>query len=98
MKIFVIADPETYLAFALAGINGQSVHSEEEVPLILENLNRTEIGLVLITEVLAEKNRQAIEGILLEPAGPLILEIPGVRGPKHKKPKVSDQIFSLLRR
>lgn len=98
MKIFVLADPETYLAFALAGINGQAVRSGAEVPAKLENLNRKEIGLVLITEELAEKNREVIDKILLEPGGPLILEIPNTKGPVSKKYRATERILSLLRR
>jgi V/A-type H+-transporting ATPase subunit F len=98
MKLFVLADPETYLAFSLAGINGQAVRSEIEVPSVLENLNRKEIGLVLITEALAEKNREVIERMLLEPGGPLILEIPDIRGSISEQLKMTERILSLLRR
>ena len=98
MKIFVLADPETCLAFALAGINGQAVHSGDEVPAMLENLNRKEIGLVLITEGLAEKNREVIEKLLLEPKGPLILEIPDIKGAASQKQRATERILSLLRR
>jgi V/A-type H+-transporting ATPase subunit F len=98
MKIFVLADPETYLAFALAGINGHSVDSGPEIPVLLEGLDRKEIGLVLITEGLAEKNREVIDRILLEPGGPLILEIPDTKGPLSRKDKTADRILSLLRR
>jgi|LGOV01.1.fsa_nt_gb V/A-type H+-transporting ATPase subunit F len=98
MKIFVLADPETYLAFALAGIEGQAVHSGAEVLPLLESLDRKEIGLVLITERLAEKNREVIDRILLEHGGPLILEIPDTKGPAFRKEKATERILSLLRR
>lgn len=98
MKIFVLAGPETHLAFALAGINGQAVHSEAEVAPILENLNREEIGLVLITDALADQNREVIDRILLEPGGPLILEIPDFKAPVSEKHKATERIISLLRR
>lgn len=98
MKIFVLADPETYLAFALAGVKGQPVHSGSAIPAILEAINRKEIALVLITEALAETNREVIERILLEPASPLILEIPDTKGTLLKKGKATERILSLLRR
>lgn len=98
MKIFVLADPETYLAFALAGIKGQAVHSGPEVPPLLESLDRKETGLVLITESLAEKNREVIDRILLEAGGPLILEIPDTKGPVSEKEKATERILSLPRR
>jgi vacuolar-type H+-ATPase subunit F/Vma7 len=97
MKIFVIADAETVLAFALAGLKGQSVESESEVPALLANLTRENAGLVLITD-LAMKNREAIERVLLDPGRPLIVEIPGSGGPLPRKVKTAERLASLLRR
>ncbi len=98
MKIFVIADPETRLAFALAGFKGRAVKSETEVASILATLTREEAELILITESLAEKNRQAIERMLIEPGGPLILEIPATGGPMQKEAGTTERIVTLLRR
>jgi vacuolar-type H+-ATPase subunit F/Vma7 len=98
MKIFVIADAETVLAFALAGLKGQSVTSETEVPTLLANLTREEAGLVLITEALAVNSREAIERVLLDPGRPLIVEIPGSGGPLPRKVRTSERLASLLRR
>lgn len=98
MKIFVLADPETYLAFALAGIKGQAVHSDSDVLTALENLDAKKIALVLITEALAEKNRRLIDTILLDPGSPLILEIPDTKGPVSERRTATERILSLLRR
>ena len=97
MKIFILADPDTYLAFALAGIKGQAIKSSTEVAEVIENLNHKLIGMILITEDLAEKNRKLIDRILLQPKGPLIVEIPDFRGSKSKRPKTAERILSLLR-
>jgi vacuolar-type H+-ATPase subunit F/Vma7 len=98
MKIFVLADPETYLAFALAGIKGRAVHSDSDVLTALENLDAKETALVLITEALAEKNRRLIDRILLEPGGPLVLEIPDTKGPVSERRTATERILSLVRR
>lgn len=98
MKILVIADPQTCLAFTLAGIAARTVQSEVEVPPLLGNLKREEAGLVLITETLAAENRHIIERILLEPGGPLILEIPDTTGPLQSRGRATERILSLLRR
>lgn len=97
MKIFILADPDTYLAFALAGIKGQAVQSSTEVAGVLENLNRKQIGMILITEELAEKNRKLIDRILLQPEEPLIVEIPDFKGAKSSRPKIAERMLSLLR-
>ncbi len=97
MKIFVIADPLTVLAFALAGIKGQAVHSAEEVASLLRTLDRNKVGLVLITEALAECSRESIEQMILEPGGMLILEIPDTKGPNPARIRASDRVASLVR-
>lgn len=98
MNVFVIADPETHLAFALAGVKGRAVRSDGEVSEILKNFNREETGLVLITESLAEKHRETIDRMLLGPGGLLIVEIPDTRGPLHDKAHTLERIAALLRR
>jgi V/A-type H+/Na+-transporting ATPase subunit F len=98
MKIAVIADPDTVLAFRLAGIEARVAHSVSEVTALIAQLRREEIGLMLITEALAEGNRDVVEAILLEPGGPLILEIPEFKGPLPDKARATDRIAALLRR
>jgi vacuolar-type H+-ATPase subunit F/Vma7 len=99
MKIFVVADPETSLAFALAGIKSHAVQSETEAPTVLAALAREEeVGLILITEQLARENRQIIDKMLIEPGGPLILQIPSTGGPIQKRERTIERIAALLRR
>jgi vacuolar-type H+-ATPase subunit F/Vma7 len=98
MKVFVIADPQTHLAFALAGVRGKAVFSAGEVPAVLESVDTKQFGLILIAEHLAEKNREAIDKTLLEPDCPLILEIPAATGPPVERVKPAERILSLMRK
>jgi vacuolar-type H+-ATPase subunit F/Vma7 len=98
MKIAVIADPDTVLAFRLAGIAGQVAHSAADVAALVDQLRREEMGLMLITEALADGNRELVEKLLLEPGGPLIVEIPEFKGPMTRKTRATDRIAALLRR
>jgi len=98
MKILVIADEKTALAFALAGIKTCVVKSGLEVPSILEELSRKEVSLVLITELLAEESRETIAHALFDPDRPLILEIPGMSGMRRQRAKFQDRALSLLGR
>jgi vacuolar-type H+-ATPase subunit F/Vma7 len=98
MKILVIADRETCLAFALAGIAGRPVESETEVPSILENVCRERPALILVSEALAERNREAVERCIFEVGGPLILEIPSTSGPLLSRGQAAERILSLLKR
>lgn len=98
MNIVVIADPQTCLAFALAGIEAHPVDSATEVLPILESLRREQTGLVLMSETLADKNREVVERLLLEPGGPLILEIPAMAEPLKNRSGFTERLVSLLRR
>jgi vacuolar-type H+-ATPase subunit F/Vma7 len=98
MKILVIADSKTTLAFALAGISTQAVQSPAEIPAILQDIDRETTSLVLITEALAGENRAVIERLVLEPGGPLFLEIPDTAGSQPRRTSAAERIVSLLRR
>jgi len=98
MRILVLGDADTCLAFALAGIEGKTAETESEVLDALQHLDRRNTGLVLITERLAEKARDAIDRMVLDSENPLILEIPGVDGGGTRRPDAAERIVSLLRR
>jgi vacuolar-type H+-ATPase subunit F/Vma7 len=98
MNIVVIADPQTCLAFALAGIETHPVDSATEVLPILASLRPQETGLVLVSEPLADANREVVERLILEPGGLLLLEIPAMAGPLKKRSGVTERLVSLLRR
>lgn len=98
MRMFVIADPDTFLVYALAGLNGKAVTSDDEVGAILEKLTRESAGLVLITEKLARNHREAIERMMLDSEKPLIVEIPDIQGPLPQKAGSTERLVSLMRR
>lgn len=94
----MLADADTLLAYALAGIKGQSVTSEADVPAILEGLTREMAGLVLITEALARNNREAIERVMMDSGKPLIVEIPDIHGPLPQRARSTERLISLMQR
>ncbi|MGD9972399.1 MAG: V-type ATP synthase subunit F [Desulfatirhabdiaceae bacterium] len=98
MKIIVLADADTVLVYALAGLKGQVVNSATEVPAILDGLTRESAGLVLITETLAQNNRDAVEKMMLDSGKPLIVAIPDFNGPLPKTVANTERLVSLMRR
>ncbi|WP_419657570.1 putative V-type ATP synthase subunit F [Desulfosarcina variabilis str. Montpellier] len=98
MKIHVIADRDTVLAFRLAGVEGHVVHVAAEVSERVDQLCREETGLILITEGLFDENRERLEPIMLAPGGTLILPIPAFKGPMPRKAGSTDRIAAFLRR
>lgn len=98
MNIVVLADETTALAFALAGLKTRVAQSPSEIPGLLGDVDRAVTGLVLITEALAHENREVIEAMLLEPGGPLILELPDTGGPHPKRASAAERIVASVRR
>jgi len=98
MKIVVVADSDTVLAFRLAGVEGRVAHAPADVAAMVDQLCREETGLILITEALFDIHIELLEKILLEPGGPLILAIPEFKGPLPRKTRAIDRILAVLRR
>lgn len=98
MKIFVIADEKTYLAYALAGLAGQAVQAAAEVPAILRQLDYEQYGLILLSAPLASENLPVVEELLLRPGGPLLLEVPAVGAGAVPARSLAERLLSRLRR
>jgi vacuolar-type H+-ATPase subunit F/Vma7 len=98
MKIHVIADRDTVLAFRLAGVEGHVALVAADVADRVDQLCREETGLILITEDLFDENREWLEPIMLAPGGTLILPIPAFKGPMPRKARSTDRIAAFLRR
>ena len=82
MKFYCIADEDTVRGFRLAGISSQVAATEEEAQAaILSVLNRTDCGIVIITEKVADLIRLQVDMVRQERDRPLIVEIPGPEGP-----------------
>lgn len=82
MKCFLISDNRTTLAgMRLAGIEGVVVHEREEVLNELKKLKKSrDIGIVIITEILAEKVRHELDLMKRSNSLPAIIEIPDRHG------------------
>ena len=97
MKIRVIADRDTALAFNLAGIAGHAAADAAEVRALFQELAGQRAGLVLITEKLAEANRPLLDDLRMAADAPLILEIPDLSGPLETRKSAAEQIMNWLR-
>lgn len=97
MKISVIGDSTTVLGFKLAGVK-ETVETQDPSKA-LEDLRRLfkdkEIGLIIITEKLADKLREEIDKLTEGVVTPLIVEIPDKSGTIERK---VDPIKELVRR
>ena len=68
--------------FRLAGIDGQVVTSgQQAATAVKQAAERSDCGIIILTETVAAGIRSQIEAIRLERDRPLIVEIPGPEGP-----------------
>ena len=97
MHILTIADPETCLAFALAGIAVSPAHTTNDAADALKKARQQDdVGLVLITERLARAIRDEVDMTVYEMRKPLVLEIPNIDGPLTHRPSARDMLVSIM--
>lgn len=96
MKIVVVGDTDTAVGLKLAGISeAYVVNDKQEAESIIKKLSQTEdIGLIIITEKIANQVRDAIRKIL-EQDLPILVEIPDKYGPVSGE---TDIIRDLIRK
>jgi len=97
LKFFVIADEHTINAFSLAGVRGEVAHTPDKVQeLLVQSWEDSEVGLILITERLADQVREVVDVARRDRLKPLILEIPDLAGPVARQESLLDRLRSLM--
>jgi len=81
MKVLVIGHPEAVLGFSLAGVSGRAVTTAAEVNQALDEVQAAkDIGIVLVTQDVAELIPARMEHLKLRSTIPLVVEIPSPQG------------------
>jgi len=82
LRIFLISDnADTQTGMRLAGIDGILVNTPEEVRSALNDvLSDPKIGMLLVTEKIAEMQQEFISEIKMNRRTPLIVEVPDRHG------------------
>lgn len=82
MNFYCIADADTVRGFRLAGVQGEAVGTAREAADALTKAAAlSEVGIILLTQEFAAGARSHLEGLRSAHERPLIVEIPGPRGP-----------------
>ena len=94
MKFYLLSDNvDTKMGMRLAGIDGIVIHTEEEVRRSLkEVMQRSDVGVVLMTHTLVELCPELIMDYKLNVRQPLIVEIPD----RHGNGRTSDSITKYV--
>ncbi|MGN0687255.1 MAG: V-type ATP synthase subunit F [Oscillospiraceae bacterium] len=94
MKFYLISDNiDTQMGMRLAGIEGETAHTPEEINSAIDRAFADEnVAVVLITEKLVELNRERIYNLKLSCRRPLIVEIPD----RHGNSRVTEAIAQYV--
>ena len=94
MDFYVIGDQDTVVGFRFAGVHGVIVDNAREAREELQRVcDEQPQSIVVITERIANQIRDAIDDIRFGERLPLLVEIPGPRGPSEETPS----LLSLIR-
>jgi len=97
MKILVIGSQDAVWGFALAGVRGQIVATAEELNRTLDAaLAEEDIGIILITEDIANLARQRVDKLIERSTTPLVVEIPGPAGPSTDRPTLKEVLRQTI--
>jgi vacuolar-type H+-ATPase subunit F/Vma7 len=81
MKVLVIGHPEAVLGFSLAGVSGRVATNAAEVNQALDEVQGSkDVGIVLVTQDVAELIPARMEHLKLRSTIPLVVEIPAQGG------------------
>jgi V/A-type H+-transporting ATPase subunit F len=85
MKVFIISDnTHTLTGMRLSGVEGVVVHEREEILKELAKVKKNrDIGIIIITELLAERVKLELDEIKLSSSLPIIVEIPDRHGTRR---------------
>ncbi len=97
MKVIVIGNQETVWGFSLAGVEGHVVKTATELLKALDaTLGDKTIGIVLVTEDVANLARLPMDQRIARSNTPLIVEIPGPDGPDPQRPPLGEIIRQTI--
>ncbi|MDF2532924.1 MAG: synthase subunit [Clostridia bacterium] len=94
MKYFAISDNiDTITGLRLAGIKGIIVHEKMEVIEALEKaVADRDIGIIIMTELLAEMLQEEVKEIRLDATKPIITVIPDRHGERRRPDYITSYI------
>ncbi len=91
MKYFVIGDEDTVIGFGLSGVQGKIVQNSEEASRVFHDvLKQGEIGIIIITEKIADMIRAEVDAFMFSEQFPLLVEIPDRNGHMPGRPALRE--------
>ena len=97
MKVLVIGHPEAVLGFSLAGVSGRVATNAAEVNQALDDVQASkDIGIVLVTQDVAQLIPARMEHLKLRSTIPLVVEIPAQGGAPEGEESLGEIVLRAI--
>ena len=97
MKVLVIGHPEAVLGFSLAGVSGRVATSAAEVNQALDDIQASkDVGIVLVTQDVAQLIPARMEHLKLRSTIPLVVEIPAQGGAPEGEQSLGEIVLRAI--
>ena len=97
MKVLVIGHPDAVLGFSLAGVSGQVASNADEANKALDDAQASkDIGIVLVTQDVAEMIHPRMDYLKLRSTIPLVIEIPSRGGVPEGQASLGDIVLRAI--
>lgn len=97
MQYYVLGDEDTVLGFGMVGVAGRAVDGAEEAAAAFdEACADRELGILIVTERVAELIRPRVDRLVYSDDFPLIVEIPDRQGRLPGRPGIRDTVNAAI--
>jgi V/A-type H+-transporting ATPase subunit F len=97
MDYYIIGDEDAVLGFRLVGVHGQTAASREQAEAAFrEAIQNENIGIIIITERVAELIRPLVNRYLFREKFPLIVEVQDRLGPMAGKSDIRSLVNEAI--
>jgi V/A-type H+-transporting ATPase subunit F len=97
MRYFIIGDEDAVLGFGLVGVAGTVVRSAAQArDAFSQVMEQSDIGIVIVTERIADLIRPQVDQFIFTRSFPLIVEIPDRQGPLAGKPGIREMVNQAI--
>ena len=97
MRYAIIGDEDTVLGFGIVGVSGQvAVNAQEAQQAFETSLEDSNVGIIIITEQIADMIRSTVDRYLFAESFPLIVEIPDRKGHQADRPNIKDMVNAAI--
>jgi V/A-type H+-transporting ATPase subunit F len=97
MKYFIIGDEDAVLGFSMVGVRGEVARDASEAERAFSSaIGDKNIGIVIITECVAELIRPLVDRYIFSESFPLIVEIPDRKGRLSGKPGIRELVNEAI--